>query len=193
MSIALNLKDEPRDTYIRDTIARVCPCAESVLDVGCGLSLQSRYIDADRRVGLDIYKPFLDKIETDVPYTAVNADALDIDKFYAPESFDVVLVLDMIEHLDKDTGYRLLEIVEQVAKRLVYITTPRGFTPQNIDLWECNGHEYQTHRSGWFPEEFTERGYWVTERGYTMRDIKRHDLWRVEPDVRVINAMLLKP
>lgn len=192
MSVTLDLIDEPKDPLMRDTIARICPHVESILDVGCGLSLQSRFIETDDRVGLDIYQPFLERIETHVDYTAINADALDIDKLYAENSFDVVLLVYILEHLDKESGLRLMEMAEHIARRVVYVQVPHGFIPQNIDIWGEGGNEYQTHRSGWFPEEFMQRGYWTIERDYTMRDIKRHDRWRVEPKIKSINAMYLK-
>ena len=79
----------------------------SVLDVACGLSLKSQYINAELRVGIDIYRPFLEKIKADVPFVAINADALDICKLFLPKSFDMVLLLDIVEHLEKNDTLKL--------------------------------------------------------------------------------------
>jgi len=161
----------------------------TVLDVACGLSLKSQYIDADLRLGLDIYRPFLEKIEADCPYAVINADAMEIEKLFLPDSFDLVLLLDIVEHLEKPDSLRLLEMAERIARVAVIVETPRGYIPQNIDIWGWGGHEHQTHRSGWEVEDFTDRGYDVVVRKYRMSDAKRHTELEVDPDIELIDAI----
>jgi len=162
---------------------------KSVLDVGCGLSLKSQYIDADLRVGVEIHRPYIERIEASVPYAVVNANALSIDQLFLPKSFDLVLVLDLVEHLDKADALRLLDMAETIARVAVIVETPRGFVPQNIDIWKGGGDTYQTHRSGWEPEEFAARGYEVRMRDYRMSDVKRHTELDVDPDIVMIDAI----
>lgn len=161
----------------------------TVLDVGCGLSLKSQYIDAEFRVGIDIYFPYLKKIGSKVPYVAVNADALQIGNLFLPHSFDLVLLLDIIEHLQKDDSMRLLSLAEKIARVAVIIETPKGYIPQNIDILGFDGHTYQTHRSSWEPEEFIAQGYKVVLRNYTMSKIKRHTELEVDPNIVMIDAI----
>ena len=163
----------------------------SVLDVACGLSLKSQYIDCDLRVGVEIHRPFIERIEASVPYAVVNADALTIDRLFLPKSFDLVLVLDVVEHLEKADAWRLIEMAEAIARVAVIIETPRGFVPQNIDIWNGGGDTYQTHRSGWEPEEFTARGYEVRMRDYRMSDARRHTDREVDRDIVLIDAIRL--
>ena len=168
---------------------------KTVLDVGCGLSLKSQYVDAEVRVGVEIHRPFIERIEATVPYAVVNANALDIGRLFLPGSFDLVLVLDLVEHLDKSDALRLIEMAEAIARVAVIIETPRGFVPQDIDIWQGGGDQYQTHRSGWEPEEFTARGYEVRLRDYKMSDTKRHTSIDVDPNIVMIDAirMMRKP
>ncbi|MCC7047957.1 MAG: hypothetical protein IT562_14695, partial [Alphaproteobacteria bacterium] len=92
----------PREDWVANTVERIFEAeglyptgkVKSVLDVACGLSLKSQYIDAEIRVGVDIYRPYLEKIQADVPYVAVLADCMDIGKLFLPRSFDLVLLLD---------------------------------------------------------------------------------------------------
>ncbi len=163
----------------------------SVLDVACGLSLKSQYIDVDVRVGVDIYRPFLEKIESRVPYAVVNADVRELSRLFLPASFDLVLVLDIVEHLEKEEALALLDAAEEIARVAVIVETPKGFVPQNIDIWGYEGHEYQTHRSAWEPEELEQRGYSVILRDYTMADVKRHTEENVSPDITMIDAIKL--
>ncbi len=161
----------------------------TVLDVACGLSLKSQYIDAQVRVGVDIYRPFLEKIEAECPYAVVNADAMALDKLFLPNSFDLVLLLDIIEHLKKPQSLKLIKMAENIARVAVIIETPKGYVPQNFDIWGCGGHEFQTHRSGWEPKEFIRRGYKVIIRQYKMSDAKRHTELEVDLEIELIDAI----
>jgi len=162
---------------------------KTVLDVACGLSLKSQYIDAEIRLGVDIYRPYLEKIETDKTYVVVNADAMQLSSLFLPKSFDLVLLLDILEHLEKEDSLQLLDMAENIASKAVILETPKGFVPQNIDIWGHGGHSYQTHRCGWEPHEFIDRGYNVLLRNYTMCDVKRHTEIDVDPNIIFIDAI----
>ena len=187
----------PKEDWVRNNVQRIFereglyPTGKirTILDLGCGLSLKSQYIDAEIRVGLDIYRPFLERIEADVPYVAINADALEIGRLLLPRSFDLVLVLDILEHLEKADALRLLDMAEEIARVAVIVETPKGYVPQNIDIWGWGGHTYQTHRCGWEPEEFIARGYQVVLRDYTMSNVKRHTEIDVDPHIVMIDAI----
>jgi SAM-dependent methyltransferase len=146
----------------------------SVLDVGCGLALKSQFIAAEIRVGLDLWRPYLERIDAKVPYVTVNADAMRIDELFLPNSFDLVLLLDIIEHLEKPDALRLMEKAETVARKAVVVETPKGFLAQNIDILGLGGDHLQTHRSGWDAEEFLVLGYDVVQRPYTLSNVRRH-------------------
>ena len=70
-----------------------------------------------------------------------------------------VFVFDVIEHLEKGVGKRLLEKTEAIAKKQVVYFTPIGFMPQDVhedgkDAWGMDGAGQQCHKSGWFPQDF---------------------------------------
>ena len=146
----------------------------SVLDVGCGLSLKSQYIEADIRVGLDAHRPYLEKIDAKVPYVCLQGDATKLRELFLPKSFDMVLLLDIVEHLEKPAAIDLIEQAEAIARRAVVIETPEGFLPQNIDILGLGGSHFQTHRCGFEVAELKARGYDVVTRPYTLSAVKRH-------------------
>ncbi len=163
----------------------------SVLDVACGLSFKSRYIPAQIRVGVDIHEPYFSHIESDVPYVVVKYDVRKLREIFIPKSFDLVIAVDIIEHLTKDEGLELMRQCEEIARKAVIFETPKGYIPQNIDIQNHGGDEWQTHRSGWEPQEFEERGYNVVLRDYQMTGAKRHTELEVERDVTLIEAIKL--
>lgn len=161
----------------------------TVLDVACGLSLKSQYIDADIRVGVDIYRPYLEKIETSVPYVTVVHDVRRLDEVFIDKSFDLVLMLDIIEHLEKHESLALLKTAERLAKVAVIIETPEGYIPQNIDIWGHGGDEWQTHRCGWEKAELEALGFNVIRRPYTMSAVRRHTEIDVPVDVNLLDGI----
>lgn len=165
------------------------PPVISVLDVGCGLSLKSKYIDAQIRVGIDSYPAYFNKIESEVPYVVLIGDVRYLRDTFVPKSFDYVIALDVVEHLIKEEALEMIRQCEEIARKAVIIETPLGFVPQNIDILGLGGHEVQTHRSGWEVEEFEEMGYKVLTRPYTMTSVKRHSTLEVEPHITIIDAI----
>lgn len=163
----------------------------SVLDVACGLSLKSQYLDCDIRVGIDVYKPYLEKIESKVPFIPVCENVKNISNLFLENSFDIVMALDVVEHLTKEDALKLIKDCEKIAKKACIIETPEGFIPQDIDIWGHGGDEYQTHRSGWDSQEFLDLGYEVITRSYTMQDIKRHSELDVDTKITLIDAIKL--
>lgn len=133
---------------------------ESLLDVGCGerspVHKFSREIP--RTVGVDAHAPSLDTsrgagIHTDY----VQADVRNIGERFEPATFDCVVSLDVIEHLARADGERLLEAMERIARRKVVVFTPNGFLEQPPEP----GNPHQEHLSGWTAEEMRRRGYLV--------------------------------
>lgn len=165
------------------------PSDITVLDVACGLSLKSKYIPASIRVGVDIYPEYFKHIKSDVPYTVIKYDVRKLNEIFMPKSFDVVIAFDIIEHLEKEEGLKLLEDCERIARKAVVIETPSGYVPQNIDILGHGGHHWQTHRSGWINRDFSKRGYEVKIREYKMMKKKRHTDIRVGQNIKLIDAI----
>lgn len=161
----------------------------SVLDVGCGLSLKSKFIPSQIRVGVDIYDEYFKHIESDVPYVTLKYDIRKLRDIFGPKSFDLVIALDVIEHLEKEEASDMIRQCEEIARLGVVLETPKGYVPQNLDIQGHGGHEWQTHRCGWEPEELEKLGYKVLLRDYKMVDVKRHTNKDVDPNIIIMDAI----
>ena len=107
-------------------------------------------------VGLEIHRPYVERQSKLGLYDKVmEADVLAIP--FDRDYFDVVLACEIIEHLEKKDGLKMIKEVERVSKNLVIITTPFGFTKQDA----VDGIKYHMHRSKWYPSDFIKRGYEV--------------------------------
>ncbi len=187
----------PREDWENNTIEKIFSRAGlyptqhigSVLDVACGLSLKSQYLKADIRVGVDIYRPYLEKIDAKVPYVTVLHDVRKLDEIFLDKSFDLVLMLDIIEHLEKDESLAMMKVAERLARVAVIIETPEGFVPQNLDIWGHGGDEWQTHRCGWEKAELEGMGYQVVRRPYTMSNVRRHTEVDVPVEIHMLDGI----
>src|SRR5689334_17058910 len=118
---------------------------QSLLDVGCGSdSPIQRFSSRVDAVGVDAFDASLEKSAArKIHKRYVKADVRDLDRHFAPGSFDCVVASDVIEHLEKEEGLRFLESLERIARKRVLIFTPNGFLPQGE--WESN--PWQVHKS----------------------------------------------
>ncbi len=161
----------------------------SILDVACGLSLKSKFLPAQIRVGVDIYDTYFEHIESDVPYVVLKYDVRKLNEIFKPNSFDLVIALDIIEHLEKEESLELIKQCESFARKGVILETPKGYIPQNLDILGHGGHEFQTHRCGWEVEELEKLGYSTIVRDYTMQKIQRHTEIDVDTQIQLIDAI----
>lgn len=69
-----------------------------------------------------------------------------------PDDYDLILFIDVIEHLDKEDGKIFLKKLITKSKNVI-VGTPKGFTPQD----DVFGNELERHRSGWLPSDFKSR------------------------------------
>jgi hypothetical protein len=73
-------------------------------------------------------------------------------------SFETVVALDVIEHLSKTDGQRLIADMGRIGRKKNIIFTPNGYNPKK-HLEDDN--PYQVHKSGWTVDEFSALGYAV--------------------------------
>jgi hypothetical protein len=136
--------------------------ARTVLDIGCGIRPQT-YIVPLVHICCDPFEQYvqhlLEKVETDIQgtFVIIKASWRDLAEKLPAQSVDTVFLLDVIEHLEKEEGLRLLKMTERIAKQQIIIFTPLGFLPQEYeggaDAWGLGGADCQQHKSGWLPDE----------------------------------------
>lgn len=189
----------PREDWEQNTLDKIFKRADlwpwkegeivSILDVACGLSLKSKFLDAQIRVGVDLYDEYFKHIEADVPYVVMKYDARRLSDIFVPKSFDLVIACDVIEHVEKEEALEMIRQCEQIARKGVILETPHGFIPQNLDILGHGAHDLQTHRCGWEVDELKQLGYEVLVRPYTMSNVKRHTELEVGQEIEMIDAI----
>lgn len=130
---------------------------QTVLDLGCGprspLIHVKHLIDS---LGVELHPPYLKatkKLKIHKRY--LQKDILKLD--FPKDSFDAVILIEVLEHLDKKGGKKILEKAEKWAKKKVILSTPNGYFPMGV----VDNNPYQQHLSGWSHKKLRSLGYTV--------------------------------
>jgi hypothetical protein len=115
-----------------------------------------RELGVTHTVGVEGYRPLFEealrkKLQDDI----VECDVREISNHFKPDQFDACVALDLIEHLAKEDGLKLLGSMERIAKKRVILFMPSGFLPQH----HTENDDLQAHLSGWEPSEMRLLGY----------------------------------
>jgi hypothetical protein len=148
---------------LRGLIRRRLVSAHTILDVGCGIRPQT-LVWPKLHICVEIHDEYVEylreRCSRSAHYLMIHASWRDALRVMASKSVDTVFALDFIEHLSKEDGFDFLAQAERIARRQVVLFTPLGFFPQSYehpndkDRWGMHGTRWQTHRSGWTPEDF---------------------------------------
>ena len=149
-----------------ELLARLPKDLGTVVDLGAGkrdspVSLQVAQIPCEHLISIEAFEPYLQILLG----IKVAAKSHDVVKAYITHSnyklreCDLVLMIDVIEHLEKAEALELLDYLKTVAKCIV-IFTPSGDTIgyTNNDM----GNPLQEHKSMWFAHDFEDLAFEVT-------------------------------
>lgn len=132
----------------------------SILDIGVGYGKMGmlcreyldiwhrRYTKQDWQVkidGIEIYEQYRNPIH-EACYNTIKYDNV-MNHLDIISGYDLVLIIDVIEHLTKDDADELLSSITGAY----IITTPKTF---HSDVAGVGGNKYEQHISRWFPSEF---------------------------------------
>ncbi len=150
------------DLYLDALLEKFCMevSPESLLDVGCGSNspIQRFSSKIPKTVGMDGFLPSIEKSRAkNIHRQYIEGDLLQSLASTKSKSFDIVIAMDVIEHFEKDQGWKFLGELERIASKRVIVFTPNGFLPQG----EYDDNPNQLHCSGWEIKEFIDRGYAV--------------------------------
>lgn len=157
-----------------------------VLDLGCGFGVWGHLLRAIGEgekfylIGCDIFKPYLQKLHYYCPYDdLILCDARNLP--FRSRSVNIVIAFEIIEHLDKNDGIKLLSNLEDLCDEQIVISTPYGFYNQSV----VRNNKFEQHKSAWSKEDFENAGYIAKPYGFGIdlenmfRKYHLTKLWRI--------------
>ena len=137
--------------------------AKTILDLGCGDGSLMVVLSQGKKwkiLGIDIFPGYIKiakkrKIYHKLVLENINQAIKKLIK--RREKFDVVFFSQVIEHISKQEGEKILDSLDKLAKKRIIVGTPRGYMNQPENFLDANPH--QVHKSGWLDQDFMQRGY----------------------------------
>ena len=149
---------EPPKLHQREQLKLLLRDSKTILDLGCGKGshLEGITFQDVRIIGVDLSDAWSLTARNSGIYSQVVVK--DIFVYLLEQkngSFDSVIACDLIEHLPKADGARLLNEIRRVSSNLSIVTTPNGFVKQ----MQSDDNSANEHLSGWAPREMLEFGF----------------------------------
>jgi SAM-dependent methyltransferase len=166
-----NLKQKARPyipfTSLNTAWRHIAASGKTLLDVGCGKGEPLKFINRNDKyfaVGFDAFEPYLKRCQqAKIHSMYIQGDVRCLP--FANHSFDVIICLEVLEHLERADGKQLLKELERVASRQIILSTPVGKYKQNV----FDGNPHQEHKCIWDPDEMKANGYKV--KGIGLRNL----------------------
>jgi hypothetical protein len=136
---------------------------KSILDIGVGFGkygvLLREYLDVwnerysrdqwqTRIDGIEVFKEYISPLHKFIYNQIYFGNALEV----LPKlehRYDLILLIDVLEHFSHDQGLKLLEYCQQRAKSVI-VSTPKRFLKQK----DVFGNVFETHQSWWKESDF---------------------------------------
>ena len=165
---------------------------DTVLDLGCGIMKSTtdilEVIDRDKYsnlawkkrkiihflqnspkiiqckslLGCDIWPKYLDISKQ--YFSVVKLGMGELDRF-VDNSFDVVLCIDVLEHLSLDDAISAIEHMKRIARKTVMIYTPSKFetNEEHVEnVWNLGKNQFQRHQCFLNPDKLKELGFMIS-------------------------------
>ena len=134
--------------HIIQAIGRLKP--STILDIGCGNGkygfLTKEYYPDIKIDALEVFKPYINAAHKASYGTVMIGNALEMDI----PPYDLYLIIDVIEHWEREPAMALLRRLVEHGK--VLVSTPRSVAEQGPEY----GNVWETHVSQWLEEYWDE-------------------------------------
>lgn len=80
-------------------------------------------------------------------------DAMGILPEIADRQYDLVMAIDILEHLEPSQGIEFLRQCRRIARRMLLVSTPKTFVEQDVEA-----NPFENHRSLWSREDLAAQG-----------------------------------
>jgi len=120
---------------------------------------RSQNIKCKSLLGCDIWPKYLDVSKNYFPTIKLGMDELDR---FVDSSFDVVLCIDVLEHLTLEDALSAISHMKRIARKFVIIYTPSQFetNEEHVEnVWNLGQNPFQRHHCFLSPDKLKELGF----------------------------------
>lgn len=166
--------------WLGELVQKHVVSSDTVLDLGCGIfQATSASLNKSRGlfkrpdslackslIGVEVVDAYIERAKQFWPVIKLDISKSESLSIFPDRSFDVVMALDVVEHLELETALDLIARMKEIARKKVIVYTPKEFETNEQharNVWGIEGtFETQMHRSLIKPETFMRMGFAVT-------------------------------
>ena len=134
---------------------------DMVLNLGCGIMNAADGLNCKCMLGCDIWPAYLDVVKDRRMTITMRCEE---SERFVDFSYDIVMCLDTIEHLEREPALKLLDEMKRICRKKAIVYTPGIFEPNTQPdggAWGLGENPYQLHKCVITKEELEEHGYEV--------------------------------
>lgn len=136
--------------YIRNIVGRIKH--DRMLDIGCGQGTYAKMFPDARWTGVEVWEPYIGQFRLNDFYEQIIVADARSASFASLGRFDVAMLGDVLEHMEKEEARDLLERVKAIADTVI-VSIPIGYYPQEA----YNGNPHEKHiTDNWTDADFRE-------------------------------------
>ena len=138
---------------------------DTVLDLGCGIMQATDDLKCKSILGCDIWHSYLAHIKHLHPTVRMGMDET---WRFVDGSFDVVICLDVVEHLPKELALEVINECKRICRKHAIIFTPETFkdNKESInDAWGLSVNHLQEHKCLITKQELRNANYHLDMNG----------------------------
>lgn len=160
---------------------------DTALDIGCGPDSPIKHCkNLSYKVGVEPFQQYIEISKRKKIHSKyINKNIFDLE--FEENSFDAVLLIDIIEHMEKDKAKELIIMATKWAKKKVIISTPNGFVEQAM----LDGNPLQKHLCGFTLDDLNLIGFKC--KGMAGLKFFRKDQETVQMNGELLNNIRFKP
>lgn len=153
----------PIHTVLLLKIQELLDYNDTVLDLGCGLKILTCHLCCRKLTGIDVEKSYLTPQD-------ICGDIRNLKNLVLVKSHDWVIAIDVIEHLNKEEGKKLISDMIGACRKGMIFFTPTVWNEnveaiENEKFWS-HGNEFNLHKSLWTERDFIVRGFKIIDHPY---------------------------
>ena len=121
-----------------------------------------KIIQCKSLLGCDIWTKYLDVSKQYFPVVKLGMSELDR---FVDNSFDVVLCIDVLEHLALDDAISAIEHMKRIARKTVIVYTPSKFETNEKhveNIWNLGENQLQRHQCFLNPDKLEELEFTIS-------------------------------
>jgi 2-polyprenyl-3-methyl-5-hydroxy-6-metoxy-1,4-benzoquinol methylase len=139
---------------------------DKLLVLGCGELRYELNLNANHILGIDWSDEQLDKAKNKSNVIVIKYDITEIKNILRDKSFDSVVLIDVLEHLEKKDALNILIDLEKIVKDQIILFVPIQEKIENLEKFikyqkdrKLNNLSMGYHLSNWTPQELELLGF----------------------------------